>query len=98
MPTLLGPPTTRGAIGPGRKVRAMEDRKSTSPKANPDDDPKRGGLEGRMRSSAWYLIMALVAMWAFQEFVLAPLERRSTEISYSDFKQKLADGQVVDVV
>jgi cell division protease FtsH len=77
----------------------MEERKSTSPKSNPEDDPKqRDKVHRQMRSSAGYLIAALVAMWAFQEFVLAPLERRSTEISYSDFKRKLADGQVVEVV
>jgi len=78
----------------------MEDRKSTSPKANPEgDDPKRRErLEKQMRSTAGYLILAFVAMWAFQEFVLAPLERRSSELSYSDFKHKVAEGKVVEVV
>src|SRR4051812_6364765 len=77
----------------------MDDQKSTAPKPTPEDDPKRRErLQKQMRSTAWYLIAAFAAMWVFQEFVLAPFERRSSEISYSDFKRKLAEGQVVEVV
>jgi cell division protease FtsH len=78
----------------------MADRKSTSPpKASPERDPNGGDkLQRQMRSSAWYAMIALAALWAFQEFVVAPFERRSAEISYSDFKEKLTGGQVAEVI
>jgi cell division protease FtsH len=78
----------------------MDERKSSMPpKPSPEDDEKRGErLQRQLRSSAGYAIIALIAMWAFQEFVLVPLEKRSTEITYSEFKQKIVDHQVVEVV
>src|SRR5260221_14270892 len=77
----------------------MEGPKPTFPKPPPPDDPKRRErVRKQMRSTVASLILAFAAMWAFQEFVLAPIERGSSEISYSEFKKKLADGQVIEVV
>src|SRR5574340_1693249 len=44
-----------------------------------------------------YLIVAFIGMWLFQQFILAPLAIRNVEIPYSDFKSKLAAGQIVEV-
>src|SRR5262249_19284045 len=60
----------------------------------PDENDKR---QRQMRVGVSYVIGALLVMWLFQEFVLGPLAVRSTELGYSDFKKKLADGQVVEV-
>lgn len=51
-----------------------------------------------MRFSAGYLVTALIAMWLFQEFILTPLAIQATEVPYSEFKQKLASGQIVEVL
>src|SRR5262249_27727303 len=60
-----------------------------------DDSEKRQRL---LRSTIGYALAALVIMWLFQEFVLGPLATRTAELGYSDFKHKLADGQVAEVV
>ncbi len=40
----------------------------------------------------------LLMMWLFQQFFVAPRAQQASEITYSTFKQKLAEGQIVDVV
>jgi cell division protease FtsH len=76
------------------------DKKSPAPeKPDPEEEKKRRGrFQRQMRFSVGYLITALIAMWLFQEFVLTPLVVRATEIPYGEFKQKLAAGQIVEVV
>src|SRR5215475_7239812 len=76
-------------------------RSAMDQKTNPKEGPDGGKNEQRgrqMRFSVSYLFLALVAMWLFQEFVLGPLATRANEIVYSDFKHKVAAGQVVEVV
>ena len=51
----------------------------------------------RMQVSLGYLFASLILLWVFQAFVLS-LWNRSTEISYSEFKNKLANAQIVDVI
>jgi ATP-dependent Zn protease len=60
---------------------------------------KRRQEENRrqVRFSISYLLSSLLALWLFQVFVLTPLGTRSAEISYSDFKKKLANAQIVEV-
>src|SRR5512135_2428402 len=36
-----------------------------------------------------YLIVSLIGLWLFQEFILNPLIIRATEIPYSEFKAKI---------
>jgi len=66
-------------------------------------DPSAGGpgnnqtdRRPQMSSSLMYLGAALIGVWLLQT-VVAPLLPRSTEIPYSDFKTKLAAGQITDV-
>jgi hypothetical protein len=44
-----------------------------------------------------YLIVSLIGMWLFQQFVMRPMLIRELEIPYSEFKSKIASGQIVDV-
>jgi len=75
----------------------MAERQSSPGKPDRDDKKKREEQQSRqLRYGFTYLITSLVLLWLFQVFVLAPLTRRS-EIPYSEFKKKLADGQIVDV-
>jgi cell division protease FtsH len=43
------------------------------------------------------VLIGLLAVWAFQQFVLVPIAMQKEQIPYSEFKQKLRAGQVVDV-
>ncbi len=43
------------------------------------------------------LIVLLVAIWLFAQFVLSPWLTSTVEIPYSQFKQKLASGQIGEV-
>jgi cell division protease FtsH len=75
----------------------MAEGQSSPGKPDHDDKKKRQEQQSRqLRYGFTYLITSLVLLWLFQVFVLAPLTRRS-EIPYSEFKKKVADGQIVDV-
>ena len=76
----------------------MAERESSPGKPDPNDKKKREQQQNRqLRYGFSYLITSLIALWLFQIFVLTPLTRRS-EIPYSEFKKKLADGQIVEVM
>ena len=75
----------------------MAEREPLPGKPDHDDKKKRQEQQDRqIRYGFSYLITSLVLLWLFQIFVLTPLARRS-EIPYSEFKKKLADGQIVEV-
>jgi len=73
-------------------------RPGTEKPQQDDESRRRGRLQRQVRFSAGYLVTALIAMWLFQEFILTPLAIRATEVPYSEFKQKLASGQIVEVL
>lgn len=64
--------------------------------------PDRGNKQSeeqkkrRMQFSIGYLLTSLIILWLFQVFILS-LWNKSTEISYSEFKNKLANAQIVEV-
>ena len=60
----------------------------------PDDD--QTPLKGQLRAGFAYLGPAVLVIWLLQ-FVVTPFLHRSAEIPYSEFKAKLAAGQIVDV-
>ncbi len=65
---------------------------------DPDDNNKeRGKRQRQMRFSIGYVIAALIFFWLFQTFIVSPRLQQASEISYSEFKQKLAKGQIVEV-
>ena len=67
-------------------------------KPEPKDDKKKQEEARRQaRFSVIYLLTSFLFLWIFQELVLTPFLNRSTEITYSDFKKKLADRQISDV-
>ncbi len=77
----------------------MLDNKRPNPKKPDSDDEKKRQEQARrqMRFSISYLIVGMLVLWLFQEFILTPLVVQATEISYSEFKQKLTEGQIVKV-
>ena len=71
---------------------------SIAPQPDPNEDKKR--LEQRqrqMRTYMGYIAAALIALWFFQQFFLAPRAQQASEITYSAFKQSLAAGQIITV-
>ena len=67
----------------------------SSPRKHGRDDEKKRQEQSRRRFyfGISYLITSLVVLWLFQMLVLTPMTR-STEIPYSEFKNKLAAGQI----
>jgi cell division protease FtsH len=67
-------------------------------KPDSDDEKERQEQMARqMRYGITYILVGLVVLWLFQQFVLGPLTVRALEIPYSEFRQKLADGDIVRV-
>jgi len=66
-----------------------------SPKEHDRDDKKKRQEQSRRQWNfvITYLMTGLIVLWLFQLFVLAPT--RGTEIPYSEFKTKVAAGQIV---
>jgi len=69
-----------------------------SPKKRDRDDEKKHQEQARrqFRFGISYLIVSLIALWLFQLYVV-DRQTRSTEIPYSEFKNNLANGQIVKV-
>jgi len=65
---------------------------------DPNEDKKRREQRQRqMRTYIGYIAGALIALWFFQQFFLAPRAQQASEITYSAFKQSLAAGQIITV-
>jgi cell division protease FtsH len=64
-------------------------------KQGPDNDDKHGRHNRRVWYSVTYVIIALVALYLFQQFLIGPLLSPSTQLNYSDFKAKVASGQIL---
>ena len=61
------------------------------------DKQKKGQWKKQAQSGLIYLIVNLIGLWLFQQFILSPLVIHETEISYSEFKSKIQSGQVISV-
>ena len=73
--------------------------KAAAPKTDPEHEKKRREqLERQVRSGITWVIVALILTWLFQQFILVPVATQAVEIPYSDFKQKLAAGQITKAV
>jgi cell division protease FtsH len=65
-------------------------------KENKDDRQKPELLQKQMQSWISFMIVSLIGMWLFQQFILTPLLIQETQIPYSEFKSKIATGEIVD--
>jgi cell division protease FtsH len=72
-------------------------QKTKTPQKDPDKEKKRSEqLQRQMKAGLSYLIVNLIGLWLFQAFILAPLMNQALEIPYSEFKAKIAAGQIVE--
>lgn len=66
----------------------------------PERDEERERQEQMARQARYgitYILVGLVVLWLFQQFILGPLTVRAVEIPYSEFRAKLAAGQILSV-
>ncbi|HMD89075.1 MAG TPA: ATP-dependent zinc metalloprotease FtsH [Anaerolineaceae bacterium] len=74
------------------------DKNAKTPQQDPNKDKKQNeNLQRQIQFGASYLIVSLIVLWLFQQFVLTPLAIQETEIPYSEFKAKLKSGQITQV-
>ena len=74
----------------------MQNKQLVPLKKDPDEGKKgREKMQRQIRFGISYIITSLLVLWLFQQFILRPVLVRSVEIPYSEFKQKLAAGQIV---
>jgi cell division protease FtsH len=66
-------------------------------KENKDDKQKQELLQKQIRSWISFWVVSLIGIWLFQQFILTPFLIRETQIPYSEFKAKIAAGQIVEV-
>jgi cell division protease FtsH len=66
----------------------------TPSEPNQDDKP-RAPWQRWLRTYIGYALTGLLALWLFQQFFLAPRTLQTSEIGYSEFKQRLTAGQIV---
>jgi cell division protease FtsH len=70
-----------------------------APRQTPQNDEDR---RRQMHRRAWnlvsYVVIALVALFLFERYLLAPMTTPSTQLEYSDFKAKIVAGQIVTAV
>ena len=78
-----------------KDISAME-KKDRKPDSD-EEKERQEQMARQMRYGVTYILVGLVVLWLFQQFVLGPLTVRAVEIPYSEFRQKLADGQIVTV-
>ena len=72
--------------------------KNKTPQPDPNDEKKRRDNQRRMANFGLsYLLVSLVGLWVFQQFILAPLAIQAAEIPYSQFKTKLKAGEITQV-
>lgn len=64
---------------------------------NDDQKGKDEEKEKQMRSWISFLVVNTIWIWLFQQFILTPILVQETKIPYSEFKSKIASGQIVDV-
>jgi cell division protease FtsH len=70
---------------------------SNQGKKGDEEKNKQETREKQVRTWVSYLVVNLIMLWLFQQFILQPLVIRETQIPYSEFKSKIASGEIVEV-
>jgi len=73
-------------------------QKPKTPQQDPDQEKKRReNTQRQLKYGLSYIIVSLISLWLFQQFILTPLAIQATEIPYSEFKTKLKAGEITQV-
>ena len=74
-----------------------KNKKPSKPDSEEEEKKRRAQMQRQMRFGISYLLVAVVTLYLFQQFVVVPLMIRAEELPYSVFKEKLAKGEIVSV-
>jgi cell division protease FtsH len=89
-PTRRNPPQRNTGGGTGRPG---------APQQGPsNDDERRRQMNRRLWHVVSYVVIGLVALYLFQQYLIGPMTAPSTQLEYSDFKAKIVAGQVLTAV
>ena len=96
-------PKTGGSKPAGSKPGGATQGRSgqRGPNQPPQNQPPQGGspVQGRhLWHGIAYFIVALIALYLFQQFMWGPLANPSAELKYDEFKDKVAAGQILTAV
>jgi cell division protease FtsH len=92
------PGARRPRLGqPGSGPRGSRPGQS-SPSGPQHDEERRRHTRRQFWYSVGYIVVALVLIYLFQQFVVGPMTAPSTELDYGAFKTKVAEGQVLTAV
>jgi len=77
----------------------MNRSKTPNDNGKKDNEDKKKQELREKQARAWisYFLVNLLVLWLFQQFILRPLVIRETQIPYSEFKSKIAGGEIVNV-
>ncbi len=84
------PDLTQGKAGGGRP--------GTPQQGPSNEDERRRQMNRRLWHLVSYVVIGLVALYLFQQYLIGPISTPSTQLEYSDFKAKIAAGQVLTAV
>ncbi len=76
-----------GGSGPGSSLQRPK-----------DDDERRRQVRRQLLHAVVYIVIGLIALYLFQEYVVSPMSAPSNQLEYSDFKTKLSEGQILTAV
>ena len=96
-----GSPAAGGQIDTDRRSSAQRStgaggrRASGTPPQTPkDDDDRRREAGRRVWHFVAYIVVALIALYLFQQYLLGPMVTPSNHLEYSEFKTAVAAGQI----
>jgi cell division protease FtsH len=73
--------------------------KGGMPRPDPDEDQRRQEqFQRQIRGGIAYVVVGFIVLWLFQQFILGPMLYQAVEIPYSEFRTRLAAGQIVTAV
>jgi cell division protease FtsH len=84
---------------PGQRGLGGSGRGSTGgPSKSPDKDDRQRNTGRRMWQFVAYFVVALIALYLFQQYLLGPITNPSTQLDYGAFKTKVVEGQILTAV
>ncbi len=64
----------------------------------PHDDEQRRHARRRVWYAVGYVVVALILLYVFQQFIVGPIVAPSTQLDYGQFKSDVASGQILTAV
>ncbi len=90
-------PRSTGSSAPrsGGTGQSRQGQRGPTPPPQGQQPPAGGPGRGRqLWHGVAYIIVGLIALYLFQHFLLGPLGAPSTQLEYSEFRDKVAAGQI----